>query len=291
MKRKGTLFDIFNTLLMLLVLALCIYPFLYELAIALSDGKAVAAGKVTVLPAGLNVHSFTYILTAERLGVLTGLINSILYTMSGTLLAVIVTFMTAYVLTRKKFRARKVIMTAFMVTYVFEAGLIPTYIILNGLGFVNNPLVMVIPAAISTYLLLIMRTFLSQVPQALEEAAMIDGANDFQTMWRIYFPASKPAIATISLFYLVQKWNDFMTPLIYLKKEALRPLQLVLYNFTVTTNSMGSPLENVYVDGVMLSYRTLTAAIVIITIVPVLCAYPFAQRYFTTGLMIGSVKE
>lgn len=136
-----------------------------------------------------------------------------------------------------------------------------------------------------------MRTFLSQVPSSLEEAALMDGANDWQIMMRIYFPISKPAIATIALFYLVQKWNDFLTPLIYLKKEILRPLQLVLYNFTVTTNGLGSPLENVYVDGIMLSYRTLTAAIVIITIVPILCAYPFAQKYFTSGLMVGSVKE
>lgn len=290
-KKRLTIFDVINYGIMLIILAFCIYPFLYEVAVSLSDGKAVSAGKVTIFPVGFNFHSFKYVLTAERLGVLRGLINSILYSLVGTLVAVTVTFMTAYVLTRKKFKARKVIMMMFMTTYVFEAGLIPTYIILNGLGFVNNPLVMIIPAAISTYLLIIMRTFLSQVPVSLEEAALMDGANDWQIMFRIYFPISKPAVATISLFYLVQKWNDFMTPLIYLKKEILRPLQLVLYNFTVTTNSMGSPLENVYVDGIMLSYRTLTAAIVVITIIPILCAYPFAQKYFTSGLMMGSVKE
>lgn len=290
-KKRITLFDCINCIIMVAVLVVCVYPFLYELAVSLSDGKAVAAGQVTIVPNGFNLHSFQYVLTASRLGVMSGLINSILYSVLGTLVAVIVTFMTAYVLTRKKFRARKVIMMMFMVTYVFEAGLIPTYIILSGLGFVNNPLVMIIPAAISTYLLIIMRTFLSQVPSSLEEAALMDGANDWQIMMRIYFPISKPAIATITLFYLVQKWNDFLTPLIYLKKEILRPLQLVLYNFTVTTNGLGSPLENVYVDGIMLSYRTLTAAIVIITIVPILCAYPFAQKYFTSGLMVGSVKE
>lgn len=290
-KRRLTVFDCINYAFMFLVLVFCIYPFLYQLAVSLSDGKAVAAGRVTILPIGLNFHSFKYVLTARRLGVVTGLVNSILYSATGTAVAVLVTFMTAYVLTRKKFRARKVIMTMFMITYVFEAGLIPTYIILSGLGFVNNPLVMIIPAAISTYLLIIMRTFLSQIPVSLEEAALMDGANDWQIMFRIYLPISKPAVATISLFYLVQKWNDFLTPLIYLKKEVLRPLQLVLYNFTVTTNSMGSPLENVYVDGVMLSFRTLTAAIVIITIIPILCAYPFAQKYFTSGLMMGSIKE
>lgn len=290
-KKRLTLFDLFNYAVMFLILIFCIYPFLYELAVSLSDGKAVAAGKVSLLPIGFNLHSYVYVLTAKRLGVLTGLFNSILYSGIGTLVAVFITFMTAYVLTRKKFRARRTIMTLFMITYVFEAGLIPTYIILNGLGFVNQPLVMIVPAAISTYLLIIMRTFLSQVPVSLEEAALMDGANDWQIMFGIYFPISKPAVATISLFYLVQKWNDFLTPLIYLKEESLRPLQLVLYNFTVTTNALGSPLENVYVGGVMLSYRTLTAAIVIITILPILCAYPFAQKYFTSGLMMGSVKE
>lgn len=288
---KISLFDILNAIAMLLVLVICIYPFLYELAISLSDGKAVASGKVVLLPVGLNFHSFTYILTAERLGVARSFVNSVLYTFAGTVAAVIVTFMTAYVLTRRKFGARKVIMTAFMVTYVFEAGIIPTFIIQNGLGFVNNPLVMVIPMAINTFLLIIMRTFLNQIPVALEEAAIIDGATDFQTMARVYFPLSKPAIATITLFYAVQKWNDFLTPLIYLKKDTLKPLQLLLYNYTVAANTTGSPLENLSVNGYMLSFRTLTAAIIIITIIPILLVYPFAQKYFTSGLLMGSVKE
>ena len=119
----------------------------------------------------------------------------------------------------------------------------------------------------------------------------MDGANDWIVMWKIFFPISKPTIATITLFYLVQKWNDYLTPLIYLQKNKLQPLQLILYNFTAAANSTGSPLENINVNGHLLSYQTLTAAIVIITIVPILLVYPFAQKYFTTGLMVGSVKE
>ena len=291
MKKKITVFDIINYVLMFLVLVICVYPFIYILSISLSDGKSVASGQVNFLPINLNFESYKYILTASRLNILSSFANSVVYTFFGTIVPVFVTFWTAYVLTRKKFRARKVIMTAFMITYIFEAGIIPTYIIQSNLGLVNNPLVMIIPTAINTYLLIIMRTFLSQVPEALEEAGVVEGANDLQIMMKIFFPITKPAIATITLFYMVQRWNDFLTPLIYLQKEKLHPLQLFLYNYTVASNATGSPLENVSVNGVMLTYKTLTAAIVIITIIPILIAYPFAQKYFTTGLLVGSVKE
>lgn len=289
--KKFSIFDIVIVILMIIVLFFCIYPFLYELAISLSDGKAVAAGKITFYPMKINLKSYAYILTAERLGIVKGFLNSVIYTCIGTVLAVVVTFMTAYVLSRKKFRAGKAIMLLFMMTYVFEAGIVPTYIIQSKYGLVNNILVMILPMAINTYLLIICRTFLLQIPQALEEAAIVDGANDWKIMWKIFFPISKPTIATITLFYMVQKWNDYLTPLIYLQKKALQPLQLILYNFTAAANSTGSPLENINVGGYMLSYQTLTAAIVIITIVPILMAYPFAQRYFTSGLLMGSVKE
>lgn len=284
-------FDVINAVVMVLIAAICVYPFIYQLAISLSDGKAVSSGQVFLLPKGFNLYSFRYIITAPRFGIARGFLNSVLYTFFGTMVSVLVTFMTAFVLTRKKFGARKIIVTAFMVTYVFEAGLIPTYITLNNLGLVNNPLVMIVPTAISTYLLIITRTFLMQTPAALEESASIDGANDFTIMMRIYFPISTPVIATIGLFYAVQRWNDFLTPLIFLQKESLKPLPLILYNFTVAANATASPLENIMVGGVLLSYRTLTAAIVILTVIPILLIYPFAQRYFTSGLLVGSVKE
>lgn len=290
-KKRLSVFDIVITIIMAIVLFVCIYPFIYELAISLSDGRPVAAGKITYYPIGANFQSYLYILTAKRLGIVRGFINSVLYTGIGSLLAVVVTFMTAYVCTRKKFRARKIIMFLFLMCYVFEAGIVPTYIVQSKYGLVNNVLVMILPMAINTYLLIICRTFLSQIPASLEEAAVVDGANDWTIMWKVYFPVSKPSIATITLFYLVQKWNDYLTPLIYLKKKEKQPLQLILYNFTAAANSTGSPLENIIVNGHMLSYQTLTAAIVIITIIPILLVYPFAQRYFTTGLMLGSIKE
>lgn len=289
--KKLSCFDIINTFLMLLVIIVCAYPFLYELAIALSDGKAVSAGKVFLFPKDFNWHSFNYILKTERLGILRGFINSVFYTTVGTVVSVMTTFTTAYVLSRKKFRMHKIIIAVFMFTYVFEAGLIPNYLINNNLHLVNNVLIMILPSAISTYLLIITRTFLLQIPDALEESATLDGANDFQIMWHIFFPISKPAVATIALFYAVQRWNDFLIPLIYLKEKKLQPLSLILYNFTVAANSTASPLENIQVNGVLLSYRTLTAAIVIITIVPILLVYPFAQKYFASGLLMGSVKE
>jgi putative aldouronate transport system permease protein len=291
MKKKSTAFDYVNTILLILLALVCIYPFLNILCVSLSDGKAVMAGKVYIWPADANIYAYKYILSSPRLGVLQALWNSVWYTGVGTVVAVFVTFMSAYVLSRKRFKASKVIMTLFLITYVFEAGLIPNYIINRSLGLVNNPLIMILPPAINTFYLIISKSFLNEIPESIEEAAFIDGANDFQIFSKIFFPISKPSIATIALFYAVTRWNDFLNPLIYLQNDALKPLQLILYSFCISTDRTGSMLENVMVNGVMIMHSNIADAMIFLTIIPIVIAYPFAQKYFTKGILVGSVKE
>lgn len=290
-KRKIGLFECINDLILILIGLVCIYPFINIFAVSISNGSEVAAGRVFFLPKGVNFAAYKYILTATRLGVMQGIINSVLYTVVGTVVAVFVTYLTGYVLTRKRFKARNGIMLAFMVTFVFEAGLIPNYIINNALGLVNNPLVMILPTAINTFLLIICRSFLLSVPDSLEEAAFIDGANDFQIMYKIYLPISKSSVATIALFYAVQIWNSFLWPLIYLQDVKLQPLQLILYNFVVSSGQDSTSLENMLYEGSMLMYKNLECAMIFVTMVPILIAYPFVQKYFAKGILIGAVKE
>lgn len=290
-KRKLGLFECINDLILILIALVCIYPFINIFAVSISNGNDVAAGRVFFFPKGVTFVAYKYILTATRLGVMQGIINSVIYTVVGTVVAVFVTFLTGYVLTRKRFRAKNVIMLVFMITFIFEAGLIPNYIINNALGLVNNPLVMILPSAINTFLLIICRSFLMSVPDSLEEAAFIDGANDFQIMYKIYLPVSKSAIATLVLFYAVQIWNNFLWPLIYLQDVKLQPLQLTLYNFVISSGQDSTSLENLLYDGHMLMYKNLECAMIFVTMVPILIAYPFVQKYFAKGILIGAVKE
>jgi putative aldouronate transport system permease protein len=290
LKRNETaFFDIINNGLMLLVAFICIYPFINILSTSISDGRAIMAGKVLLWPVGINAEAYEYVLLNPQFGVARGFVNSILYTVFGTAFAVAVTFMTGYVLSRKKFTARSVFMLLIMFTQVFDAGMIPYYIIQRALGLVNNPLIMILPGALSATCLLITRSFMAEVPVSLEEAAFLDGANDFQIFLKVFLPVSKPSIATISLFYAINRWNDFTTPLIYFRDENLKPLQLVLYNLVIKQAEDASLFGEIAKNGALIN-RNLQAATVILTVIPIVLVYPFIQRYFTKGIMIGAIK-
>lgn len=289
-RRQVSAFGIVNGALLLLISLLCVYPFVYVLSVSLSDGSAVAAGDVFLLPAGLNIETYRYIFSAPNLGIVRGVINSLIYTSVGTAVAVGLTFMTAYALSRPYLRGRYLIMMLFLISWIFEAGLIPTYIINDKLGLVNNPLVMILPNAISTFLLIITRSFLDGLPNELEESASLDGANAFQIMCRIYLPLATPVLATIGIFYAVSIWNSFLIPLIYLQDRDLHPIQLVLYGLLINKDEGATTLQNLVVNGHQIMPQNIEAATMVFAIVPILLAYPFAQRYFTKGIMIGAIK-
>lgn len=288
--RKISLFDVVNMTFLILVAILCIYPFVYILGISLSDGKQVVSGSVVLFPKGFNIETYKYILGNPRLGVTTGLLNSFFYTVIGGAIAVLVTYMTAYPLSRKRLIGRYVIMLLFLFTWVFEAGIIPNYIVYNSLDLINSRLVMLLPMAVNTFLLIITKSFLDALPHELEEAAVIDGANDWQIMWRVFFPLSKPIIATISVFNAVFIWNQFLIPMIYLQDRNLQPITVILYNMIINSGKLGTTMETMTVNGVQLLPQNLQAASIFCAVVPILFIYPFAQKYFTKGMLLGSVK-
>jgi putative aldouronate transport system permease protein len=181
-------------------------------------------------------------------------------------------------------------MALFIITWVFEAGIIPQYIVYSKLGFVDNLLVMIIPGAISTQFLIITKTFLEGLPKELEEAAFMDGANDLSILFKIFVPLSKPIIATIGIFYAVATWNQYLLPQIYLKSENLKTIQQVLKSLVITDGAAGTALINIVQNGITLNQQNMKAAATFIAMLPIVCVYPFMQKYFKKGILIGSVK-
>lgn len=288
-KQKIDMFEAANNTLLILLAIVCVYPFLNILSVSVSDGLAVITGKVYFWPVGFNIETYKYVLGNSRLGISLGLFNSIFYTVSGTLVAVLLTFVTAYALSRKRMKGRYFIMLLFLFTWIFEAGLIPNYLVNNALGLVNSRWIMILPGAISTFLLIITRSFLDAIPAELEESAFIDGANELQMLSRVFFPLSTPVLATIGVFYAVHIWNAFMVPLIYLQDRTLHPIQLILYRLIIKPDG-GTSFENLTVNGHQILPNNIEAATIFLAIFPILFVYPFAQKYFTKGMLLGSLK-
>lgn len=283
-------FDVINTIFLLLIAIICVYPFLYIFFLSISDGKYLVTNQVKFFPRGINIEAFKYIFSNENLNIGRGMFNSAVYTVAGTGVSIFITFSTAYVLTRKRFKGRFLIMSIFTFTWVFEAGIIPNFIILNSLGFVDNPLVMIIPNAINTQFLILTKVFLDGLPDELEEAARIDGANDWISMIKIYMPLSKTIIATIGLFYAVSIWNQYLIPQIYLKSAKFQTIQQILKQLVISSGAANTSFGTLVRNGVSLNPQNLRAAAIFVAMVPIVCVYPFVQKYFKKGILVGSVK-
>lgn len=291
MRRKVAVFDTVNNTILLLISLLCVYPFLYILFLSISDGISVANGEVVFLPKGINIETYKYLFSSPRLPIFRGLLNSFLYCFCSTGLALLVTFMTAYVLTRRQFRGRFFIISVFIFTWVFEAGIIPNYIVNNALHLVDNPLIMILPSMIGTQFLIITKAFIESMPYELEEAARIDGASDFQIMAIIYLPLSKTILATVGLFHAVGNWNSYITPVIYLKNPRFTTIQLVLKSLVITMTDSANDAFNTHMqNGVTLLPANLQASAIFTAILPIVCVYPLVQKYFRRGILLGSVK-
>ena len=287
---SGKPFNVLNATFMVILSVMCVYPFYLQLCVALSDGPAVAAGQVRFLPVNLNIETFRYILTDGQLMIGRAIANSMLYTVAGTLYAVAITFITAYPLSKQWLKGRRVIMFLFVITWIFDAGIVPAFIVYQKLGFVNNWLVMVIPWGFNTFLLIITMTYLRSIPAELEEAALMDGAGDLRILWSVYLPLAKPILATISVFYAIQVWNQFLVPLIYLQKPDLAPIQLVLYQLLLSGDAQSGNFQQITSNGVTILPVNLRAATMVLAILPIMLVFPFAQRYFSKGILLGSVK-
>lgn len=289
-KRRFDLFGAVNGTWLVLIALLCVYPFLYVFFVSATNGTYLALGEMNFWPIGFNLKAYGYILSNPRFNVGQGLLNSFVYTILGTLAGIAVTYVTAFVLSRKRFVHRYWIMSLFIITWVFDAGIIPQYIIYNLFGFVDSMWVMIIPGAINTQFLIIAKAFLDGIPDELEEAAFVDGANDFTILFKIFVPLSSTILATLAVFYAVSIWNQYLIPQIYFKSTNLKTIQQVLKDVVITDSSSGTTFKNVTVDGVVLNQHNLKAAAIFISMLPIVCVYPMVQKYFRKGILIGSIK-
>lgn len=266
----------------------CVLPFIHVFSKSISTESYVIANKVFLLPKGVTLSAYQKIFSDHS--ILRSMYVSIVVTVSFTLLGMIITVCAAYPLSRKHLRGRGILSFIFLFTMYFSGGIIPEYLLMNQLHLLDTWWVLILPLAFSAYNLLIMKTtFENSISDSLIESAVIDGASHFRILGSIVIPLSKPIMATISLFYAVGRWNAYQDALFYIKKNTdLRPLQLKLY-YLVVAASESFQLENVSVT--MTNPEVLKASCVMFATIPIICIYPFIQKYFVQGTMIGAVKE
>ena len=279
-------FDIVNIVIMLALLVIFLWPLWFVVIASFSNPNEVWNGNVILLPKGFTLS--VYEAVSQYKMIWTGYKNTIIYTVVGTFINLVMTICAAYPLSRKDFVPRNFLMFIFMLTMYFSGGLIPTYLVVSKMHLLNTPWAMMIPGAVSIYNVIITRTyFVNSIPSSLQEAAELDGANTFQFLMKIVLPLSKPIIAVIALYYAVGHWNDFFTALIYLNDKELMPLQsflrdLLMSNKMSLNNMQG--LDAAQAEAKMQLSQTLKYSAIIVSTVPVLCIYPFIQKYFVKGL-------
>lgn len=284
------LLDFLIHALLVLVLIAVLYPLLFVLVASISDPAKVLGGEVWLWPEGLTLRGYEKVF--QNNDILQGYANTLLYTVVGTAINLIMTILAAYPLSRKDFVGRGFFTALFVFTMFFSGGLIPTYLLVKSLGMVNTMWALIIPNAIAIWNVIIMRTFFQQsIPPEIQESAQIDGCSNIQILLRMVLPLSLPILAVMTLFYSVAHWNSFFSALIYLTDRSKYPLQLVLREILIQSNlkDMVETSEESLAKSVM-EGESIKYAVVIIANLPVLLLYPFLQRYFVKGLVIGAVK-
>lgn len=282
------LFMIVIYTILTLVLIAVIYPLIYILSSSISSPSAVTSGKVWLWPVDISFKGFETLFHTPQ--IVTGYGNSLFYTAAGTLISVALTVMIAYPLSRKTFFGRSAIMMMITFTMIFSGGLIPTYMVVRGLHLIDTRWALLIPNAIWVWQVIIARSFfMSSIPEELIEASEIDGCSDLRFMRSVVIPLSKPILAVLVLMYAVGQWNAYFDALIYLKSAHLFPLQLILRSIIIQNNSSGVMDAMKMVERQQLA-ELLKYALIVVATLPVLIIYPFVQRFFVQGMLVGSVK-
>ncbi|MEK8130422.1 carbohydrate ABC transporter permease [Paenibacillus filicis] len=288
---KKTIGDWSLDFLIYLVLLLCglatLLPIVNILSKAISEESAVVSGKVGIFPVGFQLDTMKYVVSSSQFLHSIGI--SLLITVAGTLLAILITALTAYPLSKRHLPGISFIMLLFIFTMMFNGGIIPNYLLMKQLHLINNLWSLILPALISVFNMLVIKSYYESLPEALEESAKMDGARNLTILFRIIIPLSVPVIATIALFYAVYFWNDYFHPMLYINDAGLKPLQLYLRDIVMDADS--SNAVNKSVDDMMnVSPEGIRAATVIASIIPMLLVYPYLQKHFVKGVLIGSVK-
>jgi putative aldouronate transport system permease protein len=286
-KTKDRIFNTFIYALTIFSVALCLFPMLNVAAVSLSSNSAILTSKVFLWPVGTTIQSYKAIFSDKTM--VWSLGYTTILTVVYTLLGMGLTICAAYPLTKKRLKGRSFFLLLIIFTMYFSGGIIPDYLLIKNLNLLDNVWSLILPGAVSAFNLIILKTFFSSMPESLEESAILDGCSDFGVLVRIVLPLSKPVLATLSLFYAVGKWNSFMDALFYISSIKLYPLQLKLYQIIANSQSVDASIGEGNMSQILLP-ESLKAACVIFATLPIILVYPWLQKYFVKGVMIGAVK-
>lgn len=278
------IFDVVNVTLLVLLGLSTLYPFWDTLVVSFSSLRGYLSTSIHLWPSEWSFEGYVYMLTNRELW--TSYANSIFITVVGTFLNMVITIMTAYVLSKKELKGHRVLTFLAVFTMMFSGGIIPTYMIVKDVGLMNSLWAMILPTAINTSSMIILRNFFMDMPRALEEAALLDGCTEVGVLFRVVIPNSKASIMTVALLYAVDHWNDFFNAILYIVDRPKWPLQLFLRTMLFET-------ESAYASGgqsLFLLGQPMKMAAVMMSVIPIMCMYPFFQKYFAKGVMVGAVK-
>lgn len=280
-----SIFDIINLILLLMIVGIMIYPLLNTLAVSLSSFKAYASNPTMIIPSDITLSAYESIFNNRLLGQC--YFNTLFVTFVGTAINMILTIITAYPLSKRNIKGISAITFFFIFTMMFSGGMIPEYLVVKSLGLLNTRWVLMLPMAINTYNLILVKSYYSSIPASLEESAAIEGAGAFRTLFYIIIPVSIPTLVAVTLFYTVANWNQYFLAVIYINKKELWTLQVLLRE-VVSNNA--NLLESVDANSAITPYVVRCATIMVV-VLPIICVYPFLQKYFISGIMLGAVKE
>lgn len=288
--RGEKVFEAVMYVLVTLVGLTMIFPLLNIISLSFSSERAVVSNEVGIWP--VEFTTSTYSQVVKTTPIFLAIKNTVLLTVVGTAISMFCTICTAYALSKKRLYGRSVFLGVITFTMIVNAGLIPNFLLIKDLGLMNTYWAIWLPSAISTWNMLVMKTFFSALPDSLEESALIDGANDLRILWSIALPLSIPSIATITLFYAVGYWNSYFNVTLYISKSGMKVLQQVLHEVVSKVNDVLSQMQADSNDALMqpMASESVQGAAIVIATLPIMCVYPFLQKYFVKGVMIGAIK-
>lgn len=278
-------FSVFNFLIMLIIGFVTLFPFWYVIMASISSGEAVVSGRVMLIAKDITFDAYKEVLKIDNLW--SSYINAVVYTVCGTALSVALTILAAYPTSKKRLVGGRAISLFFVFTMWFSAGTIPIYLNFKSLGLLDSRLGVILGFALNTFNIVVLRTYFSSIPESLEEAAKIDGADDFYTLLHLYVPLSIPSIITIMMYYMLARWNGYFWPMVLLKDETKIPLQVLLRKLVVDMQGMDAYDD---VEVFSMTKETVVYATIVVSVIPMMIIYPYIQKYFVKGMMVGAVK-
>ena len=286
--RADRVFGAVNMGLLTVLVLLVLYPLIYVVSCSVSDPSAVGAGEVILLPKGFTLMGYRRVFQEDA--ILTGYGNTLLYTVVGTAINLAVTVPAGYALSRRELPFHRTIMMFFLFTMYFSGGLVPTFLLVSSLGLYNTPLAVILPFAVSAWNIIIARSFYEEIPEALAEAAQMDGASHLTVLVKIMLPLSKPILSVLLLYYAVGHWNNYFWPMVLVPNPQYQPLQVFLRSLLILKQDVGGASAQIGISRTA-QMEQLKYAAIIVSVLPILFIYPFIQKYFVKGVSVGAIKE